>query len=285
MTILVTGCTGTIGSRVLARLCDAGADVIGLARDPGAVKDSRANIIRGDLADIGSMRAALKSIDTLFLLNAVSRDELTQALTMLNLAREENVRNLVYISVMKNDVFFEVPHFSAKYAVEKAADRLGFAATFLRCNYFMQNDLALIDLIKQVGVYPMPIGNRGLSMIDVDDIAEVATLELLRQRDNVAEPSQIINLAGPDCLSGPDVAVIWSDVLGRQVAYGGNDTVQQELQMRAFMPDWMAYDMRLMFEAFQSAGFSATDADVGRVSKMLGRPLRRYRELLAAHIS
>jgi len=36
------------------------------------------------------------------------------------------------------------------------------------------------------------------------------------------------------------VAAIWSEVLGRPVAYGGGDTAGFERNLRQFMPGWMA---------------------------------------------
>lgn len=49
----------------------------------------------------------------------------------------------------------------------------------------------------------MPIGGRGMAMVDARDIAEVATLELIR-RDTAQEklPLETINLVGPDTLTG-----------------------------------------------------------------------------------
>jgi uncharacterized protein YbjT (DUF2867 family) len=38
MTILVTGCTGTVGSQVVERLAGKGVQIRALARDPSKVK-------------------------------------------------------------------------------------------------------------------------------------------------------------------------------------------------------------------------------------------------------
>ena len=49
------------------------------------------------------VRAALAGTRTLFLLNAVTADELTQALIALNLAREAGIERVVYFSVIHSD--------------------------------------------------------------------------------------------------------------------------------------------------------------------------------------
>src|SRR3546814_1229796 len=75
-----------------------------------------------------------------------------------------------------------------------------------------------------------------------------------------------------------DVAAIWTDVLKRPIAYGGGDTAGFEKNLRQFMPSWMAYDMRLMSERFLSDGMVPEAGDVARLTALLGRPLRSYRD-------
>jgi hypothetical protein len=44
----------------------------------------------------------------------------------------------------------------------------------------MQNDLTVVDIVIGYGVYPTPISDQGLAMVDTRDITEVAVVELLR---------------------------------------------------------------------------------------------------------
>ena len=91
-------------------------------------------------------------------------------------------------------------------------------------------------------------------------------------------PTTRINLVGPDTLTGESAAAIWSDVLGRKIAYPGEDFAGFEQNLRQFMPSWMALDMRLMAERFVSDGMVPEAGDVDRLEEMLGRPLRSYRD-------
>lgn len=125
----------------------------------------------------------------------------------------------------------------------------------------------------------MPIGSKGLAMIDTRDIGEVAAIELLRrERSAMPLPLDRINLVGPDTLTGVDVAAIWTEVLGRRIAYPGDDTAAFEQNLRQFMPNWMAFDMRLMSERFITEGMIPEAGDVERLTALLGRPLHSYRE-------
>ena len=279
MTILVTGATGRVGHKVVQQLVKRGADVRVLVRDTSKASfPAGVEVVQGDLLDIDALRTALSGVNTLFLLNAVAGDEFTQALITLNIARESGVERVVYLSVMHSDHFVNVPHFAVKSGAERMIERMGFGATILRPAYFIDNELMIKDVIFNHGVYPMPIGSKGIAMVDVSDIAEVAAIELVRREQAPGKlPIETINLVGPDTLTGSDVAAIWSDVLGRPVAYGGDDPTGFEQNLATFLPKWMAYEMRLMAERYVSDGMIPEAGDVERLTKILGRPLHSYR--------
>src|SRR6266550_8237886 len=225
MTILVTGATGNVGRQVVEQLVKRGADVHALVRDPAKANVSASvAVAQGDLLDVDSLRSAFSGVSTLFLLNAVVADEFTQALTALNLAREAGIERIVYLSVIHSDLYVNVPHFAGKFGVERMIEQMGFKATILRPAYFMNNELTIKDVVTGYGIYPMPIGSKGLAMVDTRDIAEVAAIELIR-REQAATPLPMdrINLVGPDTLTGADVAAIWTEVLGRPITYPGDD--------------------------------------------------------------
>lgn len=283
MTILVTGASGNVGRQVVEQLVKRGADVRALVRDPAKTEfPAEVTVVQGDLLDPDSLRGAFSGVSTMFLLNAVVPDEFTQALIALNLANEAGIERIVYLSVIHSDVYVNVPHFAGKFGVERMLENMGFSATILRPAYFMDNELTIKDVILSYGVYPMPIGNKGLAMIDARDIAEIAAIELIR-RNEAEEPLPLerINLVGPDTLTGTDVAAIWTEILNRPIAYGGDDTASFEQNLRNFMPTWMAYDMRLMAERFLSDGMVPDAGDVEKLTALLGRPLRSYRNFAA----
>jgi len=280
MTILVIGATGRVGRHVVDHLVKREADVRVLTRDPAKADfPPSVEVVQGDLLDIDALRAAFSGIRTLFLLNAVAGDEFTQAIITLNIAREAGVERIVYLSVFGADEAVNVPHFAVKHGAERMLEAMGFGATILRPTYFIDNDVTVKDVILEHGIYPMPIGGKGLAMVDARDIAEIAAIELIhRDAAPDALPIETINLVGPDTLTGTDVAAIWSDVLGHPVTYAGDDPSGFEANMATFMPKWTAYEMRLMAERFVSDGMIPQDGDRERLVNLLGRPLHSYRE-------
>lgn len=287
MSILVIGSTGTIGSLVVQGLAQQGAPVKAMVRQPGkASLPAGAEGVVGDLADVASLRKAMAGVRTLFLLNALAADELTQSLQALNVARESGIERIVYLSVINADKYPDVPHFTGKHTVERMIEQLELPATILRPAYFMQNDVSIQPVIEGYGVFPMPIGSKGVAMVDARDIADVAVAELLR-RDRAAEalPRVTLDVAGPDLFTGESAAAAWSQALGRAIHYGGDDVAAFEAQLlQNHVPGWMAYDLRLMVSRIQQVGQIPADGAVQRLEKMLGRPLRTYQQFVAERV-
>lgn len=283
MTILVTGATGRVGRHVVDQLVRRGADVRVLTRDASTANfPEGVDVAEGELLDIDTLRKAFDGVSALFLLNAVTGDEFTQAIVTLNIAREAGVDRVVYLSVIHADRFSNVPHFAVKFGAERMLEQMGFSATILRPSYFIDNEVMIKDVVLNHGVYPIPLGGKGIAMVDARDIAEVAAIELIRRDQAPSKlPIETINLVGPDTLTGSDVAAIWSEVLGRPVVYGGDDPSGFEQNMASFMPKWMAYEMRLMAERFVSDGMIPDAGDVGRLTRIIGRPLHSYRDFAA----
>lgn len=280
MTILVTGATGRVGRNVVEQLTKRGANVRVLTRDPVKANiNGNVEVVKGDLLDLDALRGAFIGVRTLFLLNAVTGDEFTQALITLNVARESGVERVVYLSVFDADRAVNVPHFAVKYGAERMLEAMGFSATILRPTYFIDNEVMIRDVILNHGIYPMPIGAKGVAMVDARDIAEVAAIELIRRDTAPGKlPIETINIVGPDTLTGADLAAIWTEVLGRPITYGGSEPSGFETNMGTLMPKWMAYEMRLMAERYVSDGMIPEAGDVERLTKLLDRPLRTYRD-------
>ncbi|USI74980.1 SDR family oxidoreductase [Sphingomonas morindae] len=283
MTILVTGATGTIGRVVVEQLVARGASVRAYVRDPARAQlPAGVALAKGDMLDIDGFRAALSGVSTLFLLTAVAADEVTQSLTALNLAREAGIERIVYLSVIHGALYADVPHFAGKAVVERMIEATDMAATILQPAYFMNNDAAIRDVVTNYGVYPMPLGDKGIAMVDARDVGEVAALELLRRnRAPGPLPRLRIPLVGPDTLTGTEAAAVWSAALNREIAYGGEDGAGFEQTLRATMPAWMAFDMRMMAARFAAHGMIPEAGDRARLTAMLGRPLHDYRTFVA----
>jgi uncharacterized protein YbjT (DUF2867 family) len=272
--ILVTGGTGRVGSEVVRELKKRGAEVRVLVRKEGTPLPGGVEAAVGDLLDPVSVRKALDGVDKLYLLNAVSPDELTQGLIAYDLAKKLKLKHVVYHSVFRVEHFKDVPHFASKLAIENALREFDVPFTVIRPNYFFQNDASLKDPLTKAGIYPMPLGPVGISAVDVRDIAEAAALALTCG----GHLGKTYNLNGPKVLSGPKVASIWSGLLGREIRYAGDDMDAFEQQMRQHAPSWSAFDIRMMFQGYLERGFVAEEGDLETLTALLGHAPRSYED-------
>jgi uncharacterized protein YbjT (DUF2867 family) len=210
----------------------------------------------------------------LFLLIGNVPDEFTQALTAYGLAKKAGLKHVTYLSIFKADQFLEVPHFAAKSAVEGAIRAGGVPYTILRPAYFVQNERPLKPVLTGTGLYPVPVGNQGLAVVDVRDIAEVAAISLIEE----GHQGKTYDLVSSEMLTGPGAAATWSKLLGKKITYAGHgDFDGFEAQLRnTGMPSWIAYDLRVMFQAYVERGLSNTEYRTARFAALLGRQPRTY---------
>jgi uncharacterized protein YbjT (DUF2867 family) len=274
MKILVTGGTGRVGSEVVKELQKRKADIRLLVRKNDAPTPTGVEAAIGDLLDPVSVEKAMDGVDKLYLLNAVLPDELTQGLIAYDLAKKLKLRHVVYHSVFRVEHFKDVPHFASKLAIESALREFDIPFTIIRPNYFIQNDATLKDALTKTGIYPMPLGQVGISAVDIRDIAEAAAIALTSD----GHFGKTYNLNGPEVLSGPKIASIWSGLLAKEIRYLGDDMDAFEEQMRKRAPSWSAFDIRMMFEGYLERGFIAKDGDLETLTKLLGHTPRRYED-------
>jgi uncharacterized protein YbjT (DUF2867 family) len=181
------------------------------------------------------------------------------------------------MSVQHADRAPHLPHFGSKLAVEAAVKASGLAWTILRPSNFHQNDLMFRDAMLRYGVYPQPLGEVGVSRVDVRDIAELAAIALTRP----GHESKTYDVVGPRALTGSDVAQVWSGALGRKITYAGNDLDTWERNSLEYLPAWMVYDLKLMYRHFQEKGLRGTDAEVATMTRTLGHATRGLEDFAA----
>ena len=274
MKTLVIGGTGHVGSEVVKELKKRHAHVRVLVRQSGVKSLPGVEVVVGDLLDPVSIEKALQGVEKLYLLNAVTPDELTQGLIAYDLAKKLKLSHVVYHSVFRVEHFKDVPHFASKLAIESTIREFDVPFTILRPNYFFQNDASFKDLLTEMSVYPNPLGPVGISAVDIRDIAEAAAITLTSDQHF----GKTYNLNGPAILSGPNAASIWGELLGKEIKYAGENMDAFETQMREKAPSWAAFDIRMMFQGYLERGFVAEDGDIATLTGLIGHAPRAYED-------
>lgn len=274
MSYLILGGTGTVGSALASEFVSRGKSVTVMTRSEEKIADLPDGIdgVAADMTDPLTFEGTFDGHEGLFLLNPVSQSELQEGLFALEEAKRAGLRHIVYMSVHNVESGPHLPHFASKIAIEDAIRKSGITYTILRPNNFYQNDFWWKDAIVQYGVYPQPLGSAGVSRVDVRDISDAAANAFTED----GHENETYALNGPDALTGADCARVFSDVMGREINYGGDDLDAWEQQFRQFLPAWMVYDFRLMYDVFQKEGFSATDEQMDGNRKILGKEPRSF---------
>lgn len=280
MKVLVVGGTGTVGSAVARALAARGHQPRVMTRSGAAAARVPSGLpaVSGDLAQPSTLPAAFEGADACFLAVPVAPNETALALAGVEAARAAGVGRLVYLSARMAPGCEAVPHVAAKIPAEQAVRDSGLAWTILRPNNFFQNDAWFRDAITRFGVYPQPIGSRGVNRVDVRDIAEAAVNAL--ELDGGAG---IVPLNGPRGMTGDDTARVYGELLGRTVRYGGDDLEVWARQASAVHPAWMVAGLRAMYEQVIRQGAHASGRDFAAQQALLGRAPRPF-EAYAAEL-
>ncbi len=274
MTILVIGATGGVGSDVLAGLVSRGVSARGMTRYPAKLDKMPAGA-EGCVADLtapGSLTAAFKGVDKLFLMTPLSQNEIQSGRNAVAAAKEAGVKRVVHLSVPLPAGAEQIPHYRSKIFIEKALKESGMTHTILRPNNFFQNDFWGKTAIMAYGSYPQPIGNIGLSRVDSRDVADAAINALL----NDGFENQEFLLNGPDVLTADQTAGIFAAQLGREIRYGGDDLEAWAKQSQHMMPQWMVSDFKVMYQYFQAHGLIASAEALEKQKAIIGHEPRTF---------
>lgn len=278
MKTLVIGGTGRVGGRVLSGLIEKGVNVRALTRSPEKAKSFPQGVeaVVGDLTKPDSLPRAFAGADAVFFVTPLSGTETQEGLNAVEAAKKAGIRKLVYSSVALPKGSEHIPHFASKIPIEEAVRSSGAEWTILRPNNFFQNDYWFQEPITKHGIYPQPIGSKGMNRVDVRDIADAAVNSLL----NPGHAGQTYSLHGPDAVTGESTAQIWSRHMGREIRYAGDDLDAWEKQQLQYLPAWLVHDFKIMYEYFQKNGFQPTAGEVEHQAKGVGHPPRRYEDFV-----
>lgn len=268
MKTLITASTGTVGSRVVQKLkTKRDVEVLEATRNP-----QKPEHIYFDFNNEQAMFEACRLADKAVLITPASQTELAEGLSFLETAQRAGLRHIVFMSIHQVERAPAIPHFASKIAIQRKLNSSGMSWTTIAPNNFYQNDLWFQASLCDFGIYPQPFGQKGLSRVDADDIAEALVNAVLDE----SYSRQIYPLIGPEALTARDVCKVYSQFLDREIMYGGDDLQKWAEQNRKFLPEWLLNDWLKMYKFFQEQGLKATATEYIQQEKILKRPPKSF---------
>ncbi|WP_245614521.1 NAD(P)H-binding protein [Actinokineospora inagensis] len=269
----MTGASGNVGSALLERLRAKGAAAVGAYRDPAKAPAGQ-RAVRVDLGEPGTLVPAMRGVDTVFLLGAMSPAQTAHELAVLAAARRVGAR-VVKLSVWRADEGLS-PIARLHRPVEEALRVSGLRWTVLRPNFYLQNFLRQGG-IRASGEFSFPVINAPISFVDVNDIADVAAAVLTTD----GHDGRVYSLTGPAALTYPQAAATFADVLGKPVRYLGfpDDEARSRLVGQG-MPEFHADALIDVARAFRDGGAAAVTSTV---LDLTGHPARGLAEFVLAN--
>jgi (4-alkanoyl-5-oxo-2,5-dihydrofuran-3-yl)methyl phosphate reductase len=227
MTFLITGATGTVGSRVVELLLERGQlprVFVRNAEKARAHYGDCVDVAVGDLTDTSSLASALIGVDSLFLITSgpqiakLDQEAATAAISA-------GVKHLVKLSSMdaQRNVGTGAWHAGGEAAIRAS----GIPFTFVQPTGFMSNALEWAGSIKAQGVVRAPTGDGRIPFIHPDDIAAVAA-EVVTTRKHLGES---LPITGPRALSYAEMTERIATAIGKPLRFESVSDEYERQQM------------------------------------------------------
>ena len=226
--ILVTGATGFIGSRLISSLVSSGYTVKGLSRKqlPG---NDKIKYVKADVFNFDELKNAMSGIETAFyLLHSMEGDkgdwqefaarEKIQAQNFLRAATESGVKRIIYLGGLVNDSLDLSPHMRSRKEVGKILASGDIPVTEFRASIIIGakgGSYAMLRyLVERLRVMVCPSWVKSLAQpIAVDDVVEYLS-ESLSKPETVGK---IFEIGGPDKMTYEELMRVYSAYLNKNL--------------------------------------------------------------------
>lgn len=240
MKVLCYGATGVQGSPVAEQLLARGHDVRVVVREPDRLRTlirEKASIIVGGFDEPLELERATQGVDSVFLILPLvyDRKRIDRYFSAaLSAARMAGVKRLVFnTSTRIPEQSTDVAAFEIKRELEHRLEDSGVPFISLRPTFYLENLLlptSLADLDSGILRYPLP-SDRSTGWISARDVARFCVSAL----EGHGPAGSKIDLAGPDMLTGRELADHLGNALGTQIRYQAADIDAFEAMLAQFL--------------------------------------------------
>lgn len=226
--LLLTGATGSIGSRLLPLLLESGEQVRCLVREPRRLGARRVDvqIALGDLGEMSDpylVRQALRGVDTVIHLAATIRDQPPKRIEELNglatvrllrAAERSGVERFHFFSALNANAAQRTRFFRAKWLAERAVSSSPLQTTVFAPSIVYDHTDPWITLLRRFSFLPvLPVSGDGQAAFQPIWAADAARCVVGAL--SAEEPRGRYELAGPETLTYDQMSDLVSRIAGR----------------------------------------------------------------------
>lgn len=228
--ILLTGATGSIGSRLLPLLLESGHEVRCLVREPRRLGRHRVDvqITMGDLRELSDpyrLRQAMRGVDTVIHLAASIRDQPPHPVEELNglatvrlveAAERGGVGRFIYFSALGASSVQRTRFFRAKWIGEEAVRASSLGTVTFRPSIVYDHSDPWVRLLRRFSFLPViPVSGNGRAAYQPVWARDVARAVMAAMHQADAGNHREFDLAGPDILTYNRMSELVSRASGR----------------------------------------------------------------------
>ncbi|MBM7666040.1 NAD(P)H dehydrogenase (quinone) [Solibacillus kalamii] len=279
MKLLVTGATGKFGTKVVETLLKTvPANQLAVSvRNPEKAEQLRTRGIevrQGDFDHPETLDTAFAGIDRLLIISADGDNEtrIRQHANAVAAAERAGVNFIAYTSVtnaQESKNLFAPTH----KATEQAILKTGISYSFLRNNWYLENEIPSIQGVLAGAPWVTSAGNGKVGWAIQQDYAEAAATVL----SGKGHENTIYELSGKSLTQEEFVSVLGS-VLDKEVSVQHvDDATYASIMKNADIPDFV---ISILVDIQKSIRESTLDFESNDFEKLLGRPAKPLKEAL-----
>ncbi|WP_026575464.1 SDR family oxidoreductase [Bacillus sp. UNC438CL73TsuS30] len=280
MKMLVTGATGKLGSKVIETLLKTvpASQLAVSVRNPEKAENLRARgveVRQGDFDQPESLDSAFAGIDRLLLISADKDNEtrIRQHANAVAAAERAGVKFIAYTSLgnaMESKNLFAPTH----QATEEAILKTGIPYSFLRNNWYLENEIPSIQGVIAGAPWVTSAGNGKVGWAPQQDYAEAAAAVL----SGNGHENTIYELSGK-VLTQEELVDALGTVLGREIPVQQvDDSTYADIMKGAGVPEFL---LPLLVDIQRSIRESTLDVESNDFEKLIGRPATPIKEALS----
>lgn len=279
MKLLVTGATGQLGSKVVEKLLQTvpAGELAVSVRNPERAEGLRARgveVRHGDFDRPDTLDTAFAGIDRLLIISADGDNEtrIRQHANAVAAAERAKVGFIAYTSVVnaRDSSLFLAP---VHRATEEAIIRTGIPHSFLRNNWYLENEISSIQAVLAGAPWVTSAGAGKVGWALRQDYAEAAAAVLTGD----GHENTVYELSG-QLLTQEELAAAVGAALGKEVnVQQVDDAAYADILRGAGLPDFV---VELLVNIQAGIRDGALEFESGDFEKLLGRPVTPIGEAL-----